>query len=52
MFFHQFVDGMLQTSGHELVFQGDGKHHHLIIVAGFEFCHGKYLYLINPFSLR
>ncbi len=35
--FHQFVDGLLQTSGHELVFQGDGEHHHLIIVAGFEF---------------
>lgn len=39
MLFHQFVDGMLQTSGHELVFQRDRQHHHLIVVAGFEFRH-------------
>lgn len=37
--FHQFVDGMFQASRHELVFQGDGEHDHLIIVAGFEFGH-------------
>jgi len=41
MLFHQFVDGLFQTTGYELVFQGDGEHHHLIIVAGFEFGHGN-----------
>jgi len=49
MIFHQFVDCVFQCPGYELVFQGDGEHDQLIIIARFEFCH-RFLYLVDKYT--
>jgi hypothetical protein len=38
---------VFECAGDDLVLQGDGQHDHLLVVAGFVFCH-RVLWLIKP----